>query len=395
MASKDLESDTANEKTALQVKTAPKLTYSYHTLNEEERKLLLKEGLNSYAIHELITLRVFFIIKGTVLTSALLWKETGLTLLLYLTVFTVLYHVRQDGFSRIVGSEASIRAFISMFSMLIGLLLSFYTSLNLRRWNQMRDGAQQIIEGCKKLTMMVSQGVKPDENFDKLLETISRYARASLYIVFAASTPGEDPDLLPHIRAVKVGLLTEEEAKQLEQCSPSQMPYAQAETLWVWLANAVTRLHDEGRTKGPPHYTALMGAVEMGRSGVSCIQSYLDSPIPLGYVHMLCYMVKFHNAILNILMAITSVMLAGGAKGFQAVGVFRTAFRAFFMPFLYNAILILNAEVNDPFGVDAADFDFNLFDVNIVMSTMSYSKASKNLPKCLAFGNMKKKAAGP
>ena len=54
-------------------------------------------------------------------------------------------------------------------------------------------------------------------------------------------------------------------------------------------------------------------------------------------------MVKLHNFILSVLMALASVMLAAGAAGFNPVGVFRTAFRAFFMPFLYNAILILNA----------------------------------------------------
>merc|ERR1719238_2068091 len=94
-------------------------------------------------------------------------------------------------------------------------------------------------------------------------------------------------------------------------------------------------------------------------------------------------MVKFHNLLLNLLMAMASVMLAGGQKGFQAVGVFRTAFRAFFMPFLYNAILILNSEVTDPFGADAADFNFNMYDVNMLMSTNSFRKAAEQVPDCL------------
>merc|ERR1719183_1514083 len=113
------------------------------------------------------------------------------------------------------------------------------------------------------------------------------------------------------------------------------MPFLKAETLWVWLTNVVTRMHDQGLTKGPPHYCQLMAAVEEGRSGVEPIQAYLETPIPSGYVLLLCLMVKLHNFILTVLMALTSVMHAGRSlEKFQAVGVFRTAFRAFFMPFL-------------------------------------------------------------
>merc|ERR1719456_1083901 len=100
----------------------------------------------------------------------------------------------------------------------------------------------------------------------------------------------------------------------------------------------------------------------------------------MGYVHLLCLMVKLHNVILTILMALLAVMHAGGKRGWDEVALFRTCFRAFFMPFLYNAILILNAEVSDPFGNDAADFAFSNYDVGILMSAKSYMKARKNLP---------------
>ena len=196
------------------------------------------------------------------------------------SVFIGLYAVRWKGFSDFVGKESTIRAFIAMFSTLIGLLLSFYTALNLGRWWQMRLATQHLVEGSKKLTMMVGHGCTPDAS---ALATINRYSRASMFLIFCVSQQ-QDGDPRPVDKAVKQGLLTEEERDKLTKASP-HMTFVQAETLWVWLANLVTRLHNQGFTKGPPHYCALMGAVEEGRGGVATIQSYLETPIPLGYVH--------------------------------------------------------------------------------------------------------------
>jgi len=376
---------TPDEKTSLnplkKSSLTPRRLSSYDSLSEEEQQIVHQEGLsNNYDIESVITWRVFTFIDGTILQSRVLWMETLMMGLAYWSVVLIMYEIRWKNFSEFVGSESSIRAFIAMFSTLIGLLLSFYTALNLGRWWQMRMGVQNIQEASKKLTVMISQGVTQD---DVLLSTIHRYARASLFLIFAAAKVDENHQEHPLQRAVTHGFLTQEEADKLGRCNPHQT-FVQAETLWVWLGNAVTSLQNQGLTKGAPHYCALMNAVEMGRNGVAEIESFLETPIPLGYVHLLCLMVKLHNGIVTLLMAMATVMLAGGEKGFQPVGVCRVAFRAFFMPFLYNAILILNAEVVDPFGADAADFKFSQYDVNMLMSNRSFCKAAENLPDCLA-----------
>merc|ERR1719487_1597747 len=120
----------------------------------------------------------------------------------------------------------------------------------------MRDGVHNIQEGSKKLMLMISSLVEDQ----RILDTISRYARASLYIIFMASSCEKHEH--PRLKAVEIGLLTKEEADKLAECN-AHRPYHQAEALWVWLGNAVTRLHDKGLSKGPPHYCALMAAVEM------------------------------------------------------------------------------------------------------------------------------------
>lgn len=357
----------------------------YGSTNDEAEEIMKDKGVSgSYDVEQLSTIKVFCVANKTVLVQADLWKETGLMGLLFWAVFAFVFWKRPEGFSQILGNEAGIRAFLAMFSTLIGLLLSFYTALSLGRWWQMRLSVHKIQDAAKRLTMMLSQGVTDDQ---VLLATIHRYARASLFLIFAASQFKEG-DVAPLDQALERGLLEQEEVDKLKKLNPS-MTFVQAETLWVFLANAMSRLNAQGLVKGPPHYCLLMSAVEDGRCGVTTIQTHLDTPIPLGYVHLLCLMVKLHNFLVTILLALTAVMLSGGEKGVRPVGMFRTAFKAFFMPFLYNAILILNSDVTDPFGGDDSDFAFNSFDVNIAMSAQGSVLAADNLPEWISKGKFK------
>jgi len=347
----------------------------------DELEIAQEDGiLDLYDMEDLITWRVFGVVDGTVFQSRTLWMETLYTSLLFWGLFAILYFKRWEHFGDFVGKEATIRAFISMFSTLIGFLLCFYTALNMGRWWNMRMGVHKIQEGCKSLCLLITNGVTQDVD---LIETIHRYARASLYLIFQACSLKDHnaKDQQPRHKAVEIGLLDEDEAELLEQCNP-HMPFVQAETLWAWLGNAVSRLHDKGFTKGAPHYCQLMNAVGQGRDGISIIQSHLETPIPLGYVHLLCMMVKLHNFIITVLMALACVMNAT-EKQVDEIGVLRTAFRAFFMPFIYNSILILNSVVVDPFDGDKADFKFGIFDVNIAMASESFRKASNHVPPCL------------
>lgn len=353
----------------------PRWTH-YGAMNDEQKEYMHDRGvIGTYDVEGLLTWRVFTHLGGTAISKKMLWIQTGLLALLFWGVYAVFFVWRPKDFSELVGKESAIRAFIAMFSTLIGLLLSFYTALNLGRWWQMRMGVEQVQEGCKKLVVMMYTGVTENA---MLLDNINRYARASLYLIFATSQYQEGQEA-PVDKAVAMDLLTPEEKEKLVKLSPYNS-FVHAETLWVWLAKAVTMCHDQGLTKGPPHYCALMAAIDQGRHGITMIQAHLETPIPFGYVHMLCMMVQLHNFIMTVLMALTCVKNSGGEKGMQPVSMFRTAFRAFFMPFLYNAILILNAQVSDPFSGDDGDFDWNNYDVSIKLSTKAFAKASEHLP---------------
>merc|ERR1719498_437001 len=187
-------------------------TMSYGAINDEQRKLMAKEGVGKkYSLESLLSWEVFAVWHGSVFKSATLWTQTAVLAVLFWAVYFFTLKFRPKGFSQILGEEGSIRAFITMFNTLIMLLLSFYTALNLGRWWQMRMGVEAIQDGTKRLVMLVSQGVSSDAT---LLASINRYSRTSLYLIFAASQH-EEGDPQPIEKALKLGLLDPEEKTKL------------------------------------------------------------------------------------------------------------------------------------------------------------------------------------
>jgi len=367
------------------VKSKMSHSYNCYSLSQSHCNIDTNEEgyttLGGYDVQKLTTMRVFYVYTGTVLESPILWIEMAVIAVVYFLTFTVLMRYRWQGFSAFVGSDTEVRAFISMFSTLIGLLLSFYTSLNIGRWWNMRTcGIENIAQGASKLTILLSQGVTRNV---EILSAVRRYAIASLMLFFLKDKDGEERlDKL-----VEREVLTPEEAKQLASAGESE---CYPEALWVWLANIVSQCNQAGLVKGPPHYCALLSAVEVGRSGAAVIKAFLGTPIPMGYVHLLGLMVKLHNVILALLMALVSVKHAGR---YDSVSTARAVFRCFFMPFLYNSILIINDELTDPFGHDMSDFPAHVMCRRLNSDLYSFVEMGDNLPDWIENLDLKKEEA--
>lgn len=331
--------------------------------------------IQSYDVQKLTTVRVFLAFSGTVLTDVILWVETILNALVFWTIFAGVMYLHWDGLEKFVGKESNIRSFIAMFTTLVGLLLSFYTSLNIRRWWDMRMlGVGGIWQASSKLTLQISQGVTRDPD---VLDAIWRYAAGSLAFLFLMRR--KTPDDLGML--VEQKLLTPAEMQQMMRTPAAQ----RAEAIWSWLGAMVSQLHEQKMISGPPQYAGLMNTVDDGRGGANVINSYLETPIPMAYIHLLGLMVKLHNVMVAMLMGILS---AKHAMSGDELGAFRTMFRAFFMPFLYNSILLINDDMTDPFSGDLSDFPL----LKLVQGIKEDAKAmvecgsAENLPAWLLQG---------
>lgn len=357
--------------------------YSLLTPHCEIHKHTDGDHIENYNVQKLTTVRVFFAFTGTVLTDVVLWFETFLNALVFWMVYSAIMYGWHgvSGFSEFVGKESNIRSFIAMFTTLVGLLLSFYTSLNIKRWWEMRMlGVGGIWQSCSKLTMQISQGVTRDAD---VMDAIWRYSCSSLAFLFIQRHPTASDNLGT---LVQQGLLQDNELEMILRTPANQ----RAEAIWTWIGALVSSLNSQGLTSGPPHYASLMNTVDEGRGGANVINSYLETPIPMAYIHLLGFMVKLHNVMVAILMAVLS---AKHTRAADELAAFRTMFRAFFMPFLYNAILLINDDVSDPFSGDLSDFPLR----KLIQGMKDDAKciiacgAPENLPAWLQQGKKYKK----
>jgi predicted membrane chloride channel (bestrophin family) len=258
----------------------------------------------------------------------------------YLSVYH--FHVRR--FDKIIGSDAKIRAFMEMMSLFIGLLLTFYTSLRLARWwSQRTQGVEAILQACDKLTLLLTQGVTRNE---EVLDAIRRYADASLLLYFLDEFSKEEKlDVLEYFE-----FLTKDEKEKLPSVPDTNL-WAQA--IWVWSQHLIDKCHEAGLTAGPPHYVQLTMACEGGRRGAARIGVFDMAPMPMAYVHLLGMMVKLYGLLLAFLMALLGVK---HAEDNDWIAFGRTCFRAGFMPFLYNSIMLMGDLLAHPFGSDVTSF---------------------------------------
>ena len=281
---------------------------------------------------------------------------------------------RRDQFGRfgfLETSPSELRIFPDpwpeVISELAGFLLAFYTSIALSRWWRLRTVGVSSILGASKQLMMLFGTLAGDH---ELLAAIRRYARASLAIHFLRRRyPSDFMEKLDELS--ERGILLESEVGKLREVGGVSL----AESVWTWVAQIVVTL---ARAKQMSEYMLvhLLEVVEKGRSGAGCIQAQMGTPIPLQYVHLMGLLVKAHNIILAL------------ACGFQlasmshryAVGI---SLRVFLVPFLYNAILLINAELADPFGGGVNAFSLEKLEQVVENSGRGYLRASVHVPDCL------------
>lgn len=344
----------------------------------------LEQGLDGslkvidYDVSKLSTFRVFGAVSGTVLQNPILLTEQLLVTALFFLCAAPSYHL----FNRKFGTETSVnhwldkqeekmRAFSMILTMLAAFLLSFYTSITVARWWAMRTGGVGGIKAAAMdLEMYISQLVTQDE---QVLSAIRRYARASLALLFMwrrGTLDGMKEAL------VKRGILFDEEADALLSWNHNLH-----ESIWAWQTAIVTSLHKEGKISSAPLLCLLLERCSRGRESVQLIATHLSVKVPMQYVHLLGIMVKIHNVILAVLMGI---IFAGAVHDVRVIVCCQLFGRTLIMPFLFNAILLINVELSDPFDGGVTDFPGNKYQMAIENDGKAFLSAHTHMPDWLA-----------
>lgn len=328
---------------------------------------------------KLSTFRAFLAVSGTVLEDPVLFAEQAiLTVIFFLCAAPVYYafNVKSETAGASVNhwldsQEAKMRAFSTIITGLAAFLLSFYTSITVNRWWTIRtQGVGAIKAAAMELEMFVHQLVTEDE---QVLSAIRRYARASLALIFLWRRGKMD-----HMKEefTSRGILLEEECDKLLEFNHNLH-----ESIWMWQTAIISMLNDEGKIKSPPFLCFLLSRVSQGRTGVQVIATHLTVRVPMQYVHLLGFMVKVHNLVIAVLMGI---LFGAAVRDGQVIICCQLFGRTLVLPLLFNAILLINCELSDPFDGGTADFPGCKYDKGIENDGKANISAANAMPAFIA-----------
>jgi len=340
-----------------------------------------REVIQDYEPLKFSSFRVFCAVRGTILQDPVLFIEQCLITIIFLGFALPVYiYFKQDLASDRKGAmsvndwldnqEPKMRAFAKIMTGLAAFLLSFYTSTSVARWWTIRTGGVGGIKSATMdLEMFICQFCTKEE---KVLSAVRRYSRASLTLVCLWRR-----NQLDQVKAQLMGrsLLDEHECDKLLKWN-----HCLHETIWAWQAGIVTMLHKEGKIKSDQLLSLLLQRCSDGLAAVQLIHTHIAVRIPMQYVHLLGLLVKMHNLVLAIIMG---TLFGAALRNLEAVVCIQLFGRTLILPFLFNAILLINAELSDPFEGNTADFPGTVYEKGLEKDGQGFVDASANLPDWL------------
>lgn len=383
------------ESTPIFDNVAQHLVDAYGTKCHAESAQGMDEGLPSVIVDyeplKLSTYRIFFALQGSMLQDSVLWVEQAIITLIFVGAAVPIYiYFNRESMASNFGAapgesmrkyldsqESRMREFAMIMTTLASLLLSFYTAMAVGRWWVIRTvGVGGIRAAAMELEMLLSQLVTQDAF---VLQAIRRYARASLILVFLWRRK-RLADLKHELVEVHQ-VLDEQEVDQLVKGNNHPCLH---ETIWAWQSAIVCALYHEGKIKSDTLLRSLLQKCSDGRKGVQCIHTHLAVKIPMQYVHLLGLLVKMHNFVCAFIMG---ALFGSAVRSGEIIICCQLAARCIMLPLLFNAILLINAELADPFDGHATDFPGGVYSKGIEKAGLAFVKAGQNMPDWMARRN--------
>jgi len=334
---------------------------------------------------KLSTFRVFFASKGTVLGDPVLFVEQILITLVFVAAAVPVYYLfktdiaethRGDDVSMrkwISTQETKMRAFAMIMTNLAAFLLSFYTSISVARWWAMRTGG---VGGIKAATLdlewLLYQNVTQEK---EILSAVRRYGRASLMLIFLWRQNSLN------IEDMRAELKDRDILNETEVDLLLKWNHCLHETIWAWQGGIVTMLYKEGKIKSDQLFNLLLQRCTEGRAAVQLVHTHLAVRVPMQYVHLLGLLVKMHNLVIAIIMG---SLFGMALRESEVIICVQTFARTLILPFLFNAILLINTSLADPFNGSEDDFPGSVYQAALDKDCRGFMDATENLPKWLA-----------
>lgn len=339
-----------------------------------------EECLQDYQPLKLSSFRIFCVQRGTIIGDPVLLMEQCMLFAIFAAAASPVYFWFKDEVSVSKGDislrrflseqEGKMRAFAMIMTGLAAFLLSFYTSIIVARWWAMRTGGVGAIKAATvDLEMLLFQCVTKEE---RVLSAVQRYGRTSLLLIFMWRRKQ-----LPNLKQILVEhkLLDEHECDQL-----LKWKHCLHETIWAWQTAIVNMLYKQGKIKSDQLYQLLLSKCLEGRAAAQLVHTHLAVRVPMQYVHLLGLLVKMHNFVLAVIMGL---LFGAALRKRHFILCFQLFGRLLILPFLFNAILLINCDLSDPFDGSDADFPGELYQETLEKDCNGVIGATNNVPDWL------------
>lgn len=336
--------------------------------------------LKDYEPLKLSTFRVCFSTRGTIVEEPVLWIEQLILFAIFAAAAFPVYvyfkaEMTEDNSVRrfVREQESKMRAFAMIMTGLCVFMLSFYTSIVVGRWWAMRTGGLGAIKAATvDLELLLYQSVTKDK---QILQAVRKYGRTSMLLIFMWRRKQLDEPTMRELLCLKHDLLTDEEVTAL-----LTWKHCLHETIWAWQTAIVNNLHKQGKIKSDQLYGLLLQKCLDGRSAVQLCHTHLAVRVPMQYVHVLGLLVKMHNLVLSVIMGV--LFGAAWSNGLYIICL-QLWGRLCIFPFLFNAILLINCELSDPFDGSETDFPGEIYQANLDLDCTKMMEATDRVPKWL------------
>lgn len=353
------------------------------------------DSLTDYEPLKFSSFRVCCMRRGTIMESPVIIVEQLILFLIFFCAAAPVYYffaselsIGKEAGGQLAGvsvsrfinkQEPKMRQFAMIMTGLSSFLLTFYTSIIVARWWTMRTGG---VGGIKKATvdleLLLYQAVTQDKD---VLSAVRRYGRTSLFLIFMwRREETKDTETLMQM-LMQRGLLNKDECDHLVKWGK----HCLHETIWAWQMAIVNKLHQQGKVSSDPLYKLLLDICLEGRSAVQLVHTHLAVRMPIQYVHALGLLVKMHNFVLAVIMGL---LFGAAVRNQQWILCTQLCARLFILPFLFNAILLINCDLADPFNGGESDFPGDVYQANLGKDCKGMMGATQNVPAAFQLKNV-------
>eukprot|EP00928_Gymnodinium_smaydae_P063296 TRINITY_DN46925_c0_g1_i1.p1 TRINITY_DN46925_c0_g1~~TRINITY_DN46925_c0_g1_i1.p1 ORF type:complete len:414 (-),score=31.10 TRINITY_DN46925_c0_g1_i1:285-1526(-) len=327
----------------------------------------------TYSMSWLKTWGVLVAVRGTVWESPGLWMLMMKLMLISICIAFMAYNLLPDPGLLDVSKFTGI---VTVMSLFVSLMLSFFLSNAVSRWLKSVDGFEQIFNSIRMLSMQLHALGICQERLTLCLRYALMSAHFLIYDLSTVTLTKEKKDAcLSQMWNTYVSAksdyahITEKEHDVLERHSgdrPSQM--------WLWISTLLGRMAMDGQIPGmaTPTYGRIMDLAQDAQEGIRTVRTAVLVQMPYRYVHLLAFLVHLECILMAVNLGLSIGVSYHGIRQYvdhyyykladgmndsqitplteQIQTVLIETLKGFVAPLLFQAFLDIGVAISSPFA---------------------------------------------